>query len=187
MVFKHILTQEVAYQSLLTRHRQQLHQQIAQTWVERFPERVERQPEWVASHYTEAGLIEQALMYWQLAGERANDRSAYVEAITHLQTGLTLLATLPETPERMQRELSLNRALVSAQIVTKGYTAPEVAQTYARMYMLCQQLDENAELFPILLELARFDSQRGELPRSRATGERLLAIATRQQDAVRLQ
>ncbi len=187
VIFKHILTQEFAYQSLLTRHRQQLHQQIAQTWVERFPERVEHQPEWVASHYTEAGLTEQALTYWQLAGKRANDRSAYVEAITHLQIGLDLLATLPETPERARRELSFEREIASAQIVTKGYTAPEVARAYGRMYELCQQLDENAELFPILLDLARFDSQRGALPQSRATGERLLAIAAREQDAVRLQ
>ncbi len=187
VVFKHRLTQEVAYQSLLTRHRQQLHQQIAQTWAERFPERVERQPEWLAFHYTEAGLIEQALAYWQLAGKRANERSAYVEAITHLQTGLNLIATLPETAERAQRELALERELASAQIVTQGYTAPEVARVYARMYELCQQLEENVELFPILLELARFDSQRGALHQSRALGERLLAIAVRQQDAVYLQ
>ncbi len=187
IVFKHILTQEVAYHSLLTRDRQQLHQHIAQASVEHAPERIERQPEWVAYHFTEAGLTEQAVTYWQLAGQRANDRSAYVEAITHLQAGLGLLASLPETTERVWRELSLQLELASAQIAIKGYTAPEVAHTYARMYDLSQQVDAHAELFPILLELARFDAQRGALQQSLTTGEQLLAIAVHQKDAVRLQ
>jgi class 3 adenylate cyclase len=99
-IFKHALVQDTAYQSLLKSSRQQLHQQVAQVLKEQFPETVETQPELVAHHYTEAGLIEQAVPYWQQAGERAVDRSAYVEAISHLSKGLELLTTLPETVER---------------------------------------------------------------------------------------
>ena len=91
--------------SLLKSTRQQYHRQIAQVLAERFPETVETQPELVAHHYTEAGLIEQALPYWQQAGERASQRSAYVEAIAHLTKGLEVLKTLPDTPERAQQEL----------------------------------------------------------------------------------
>ncbi len=110
-LFKHALIQDTAYQSLLKSKRQQYHQQIAQVLVEQFPETTETQPELVAHHYTEAGLIEQAIPYWQQAGQRAIQRSANVEAIRHLTKGLELLKTLPDTPERVQQELSLQLPL----------------------------------------------------------------------------
>ena len=89
--FKHALTQQVAYQSLLTSTRQRYHQQLARELEARFPDTVETQPERLAHHYTEAGLAEPAVEYWQRAGERSNTRSAYVEAVAHLTTGLTIL------------------------------------------------------------------------------------------------
>src|SRR5207248_2718007 len=97
-LFKHALIQDTAYQSLLKSTRQQYHQQIAQVLAERFSETVETQPELLAHHYTEARLIEQAIPYWQQAGQKTSQRSAYVEAISHLTRGLTLLSTLPQTP-----------------------------------------------------------------------------------------
>ena len=81
--FKHALIQDVAYQSLLRSTRQQYHQRIAQALEAQFPETVETQPELVAQHYTAAGCNEQAVHYWQRAGQHASDRSAYVEAISH--------------------------------------------------------------------------------------------------------
>ena len=104
-VFKHALIQEAAYQSLLRSTRQRYHQRIAQMLEAQFPETVETQPELLAHHYTEAGLAQQAVPYWQRAGQRANECSAYVEAISHLTKGLEVLKTLPETPERLRREL----------------------------------------------------------------------------------
>lgn len=67
-LFKHALVQETAYQSLLKSRRQQLHHQVAQVLEEQFPQTVETQPELVAHHYTEAGLPEQAIPYWERAG-----------------------------------------------------------------------------------------------------------------------
>ena len=128
-LFKHALIQDTAYQSLLKSKRQQYHQQIAQVLEEQFPETKETQPELVAHHYTEAGLVEQAIPYWQQAGERATQRSAYVEAISHLTKGLEVLKTLPDTPERAQQELTLQLALSDALVAVKGYTAPEVEKT----------------------------------------------------------
>src|SRR6185369_9117141 len=78
-VFKHALIQDTAYQSLLKSKRQQLHQQIAQILADQFPYTVETQPELLAHHYTEAGLTERAIPYWQQAGERATQRSAHLE------------------------------------------------------------------------------------------------------------
>ena len=105
-LFKHALIQDTAYQSLLKSTRQQYHQQIAQVLEERFPETKETQPELLAHHYTEAGLIEQAIPYWQRAGERATQRSANVEAIAHLTKGLELLKTCrtrPNAPSKNSR------------------------------------------------------------------------------------
>src|SRR5262249_54205559 len=101
-LFKHALIQDTAYQSLLKSKRQQLHQQIAQVLTDRFPETVETQPELLAHHYTEASLKEQAIPYWQKAGQRASQRSANMEAVAHLTRGLELLKTLPDTPEHTQ-------------------------------------------------------------------------------------
>jgi class 3 adenylate cyclase len=101
--FKHALIQDAAYESLLKSTRQQYHQRIAQVLEAQFPETAEAQPELVAHHYTETGLTEQAVGYWQKAGQRAIERSAHMEAISHLTKGLELLQTLPETHERVQR------------------------------------------------------------------------------------
>src|SRR5215831_18268547 len=91
-----------------------------------FPETAETEPELLAHHCTEAGLIEQAIGYWHHAGQRASERSAHVEAISHLRTGLALLKTLPAIPERTQREVDMHITLGASLLATKGYAAPEV-------------------------------------------------------------
>ena len=140
--FKHALIQDTAYHSLLKSTRQQYHKQIAITLEEQFPQTVETQPEFVAHHYTEAGVSEQAITYWQQAGERASQRSAYVEAISHLTTGLELLKPLAETPGRVQQELTLQLALSNALLPVRGYAAPELEKAVTRARELCQQLGE---------------------------------------------
>ena len=137
-LFKHALIQDAAYQSLLRSTRQQYHQRIAQVLEARFPETVEMQPELVAHHYTEAGLAEQAMPYWQRAGQHAIERSAHVEAISHLTQGLAVLTTLPDTPERLLHELNAHITLGDALKTIKGWGAPEVEQAYARALDLCQ-------------------------------------------------
>lgn len=95
--FKHALTQEVAYYSLLRSTRQDYHHQIAEVLVTRFADTVETRPEVLAHHYTEAGLNEQAIPYWQRAGEHAAARSAHREAVAHCTRGLEVLTLLPDT------------------------------------------------------------------------------------------
>jgi class 3 adenylate cyclase len=90
-VFKHALIQDAAYASLLKSTRQQYHQRIAQVLEAQFPETAEAQPELLAQHCTEAGLTEKAISYWHKAGQSAVQRSAHVEAISHLTKGLALL------------------------------------------------------------------------------------------------
>ena len=130
--FKHALVQEVAYQSLPRRSRQAGHQRIAQVLETHFPQTAEAQPELLAYHYTEAGQAEAAVHYWQRAGQRALQRSAYVEAVAQLTQGLTVLASLPETPARWHQELDLQVALGSALMAVKGQGAPDIERAYAR-------------------------------------------------------
>jgi predicted ATPase len=181
-LFKHALIQDVAYQSLLKSTRHQYHQQIAHVLEEQFPETKETQPELLAHHYTEAGLTEQAIPYWQQAGERAIERSANIEAISHLTKGLELLETLPDIPERTQQELMLQIALGVPLRVIKGLAAPEVGKAYSRARELCQHTGETSQLVPVLRGLWEFYELRGELQTARELGEQLLTLAQRVQD-----
>jgi predicted ATPase/class 3 adenylate cyclase len=175
--FKHALTQQVAYQSLLTSTRQRYHAQLAQALEAHFPETVETQPELLAHHYTEAGLAEQAVGYWQRAGQRDLERSANLEAVAHLTKGLELLTTLPDTPRRAQQELSIQTTLGPALMTTKGQAAPEVVQVYTRARELCQQVGETSQLFQVLRGLWYFYLHRMELQMARELGEQLLTLA----------
>jgi class 3 adenylate cyclase len=143
---------------------------------------VETQPELLAHHCTEAGLAAQAVGYWQQAGERCTTRSAYVEAAAHLTKGLEALQTLPDTPERAQREVDMQIALGLALQVTKGFAALEVGDAYTRARELCQQVGDTPQLAGVLRGLGMFYRSRGELQTARELGEQLLTLAQRQHD-----
>jgi predicted ATPase len=136
-----------------------------------FPHTAETQPELLAYHYTEAGLREQAIPYWQRAGQQASKRSANVEAVRHFTTGIELLKTLPETPERTQQALSLHIALGAALQIAKGISAPEVEYAYTQARALCQQVGETPALVPVLFGLWRFYAVRSQLHTAREIGE----------------
>jgi predicted ATPase len=184
--FTHALTRQVAYDTLLTRTRQRYHQRTAQVLAERFPDLAETQPELLAQHYAEAGLAEEAVGYWQRAGERSRARSADVEAVAHLTRGLDALRTLPDTPARAQRELDMQLMLGRAFAVVKGFAAPETGHAYDRARELCQQLGDPARLFAVLVGLREFYLNRGELHTARELAEACLPLAQRQHDAAPL-
>ena len=181
-IFKHALVQDAAYASLLKSTRQQYHQQVAQMLEARFPDTVATEPELVAHHYTEAGCSAQAVGYWQQAGQRAMQRSANVEAIAHLRQGIALLTTLPDTPARVQAELTLQTTLGPALMATRGYAAPEVAATYHRARELCQQAGDTAELFPVLWGMWLLYLGRAEHETARELAEQCLSLARRLDD-----
>jgi tetratricopeptide (TPR) repeat protein len=142
-----------------------------------FPETVAMQPELLAQHYTEAGLIEQAILYWQRAGQQALQRSANLEAVQHLTKGLELLATLPETPERVQQEIDIRLALGPALVATTGHGSTVVEQTYARARALCVQVGETPQILPVLRGLCWFYISRGAWSTAQELGEQLLRMA----------
>ena len=140
-LFKHALVQDAAYGTLLRGKRQELHGRVAHVLEEQWPETAETQPELLAHHCAQAGLVEQAIAYYARAGQRAVARSAMAEAIAQLRKGLELLTSLPDGASRQRQELELQIALGRALIATQGYAAPAVGETYARARALCEQLD----------------------------------------------
>jgi predicted ATPase len=185
-MFKHALIQDAAYQSLLKSTRQQYHQRIALVLETQFPETAEAQPELLAHHCMEAGLTEKAVGYWHQAGQQASQRSAHREAISHLRTGLALLQTLPETPERTRREVDMHIILGVSLRMTKGAGAPEVEQTYTYARHLCEHLEDSSQLVPVLRGLWNCYFVRAELKTAHALGEQLLTLAQQAQDPAKL-
>jgi class 3 adenylate cyclase/predicted ATPase len=184
--FKHALIRDAAYESLLKNTRQHYHQRIALVLEEQFPKTAATQPELLAHHYTEAGLTAQAVHYWHHAGQRASERSAHVEAISHFRQGIALLQTLPETRERTQPEVDVYIALGASLIATQGPAAPDVGEVYLSAQQLCQHVANRQQLFPILRGLWSYYCIRAELQMAHTLGEQLLSLAQHVQDAALL-
>jgi predicted ATPase len=174
--FKHAFVQDAAYRSLLKSKRQQLHAKVAEALSERFPELTESQPEILAHHLTEAGLIVAAIACWQRAGQLAAERSANAEAAAHLHRGLELLRTRSESAERNEQELDLLTALGSLLMSTKGHGHPEVATVYGRARDLCRSVGDRPRLAAVLQGLRLHHMFRADLASALEAAEELLAL-----------
>jgi class 3 adenylate cyclase/DNA-binding winged helix-turn-helix (wHTH) protein len=181
--FKHALIQDAAYNSLLTRQRQAMHAQVAEVLERQFAELVEAQPEMLAHHYTEARLHAPAVAYWQRAGERAQQRSAYQETLAHLNKGLHLLLTLPQTPARDRRELALQLALGYPLELVKGQGSLEMQQAYSRAYELCARVGDTSQHILALRGLHGWHLSRGELHTARGFAEQAFTLAQQESGA----
>jgi class 3 adenylate cyclase/predicted ATPase len=178
--FKHALIQDAAYQSLLKSSRQQHHQRIAAALEAEFPEIVETRPELIAQHYTEAGLVAQAIPYWHAAGRRALRGFANLEATNHARRGLDLLGGLPDSPDRAEQELALQLVLGPSLSFVQGPQAVEAI--YARARELARQIGGTPELFPALSGLAYAQIVRGRMREARALAVEFLELAAAQSD-----
>lgn len=183
--FKHALVQDAAYESLLLARRQALHARIVEALETRFPDTAEASPELLAHHCTEARLTDKALRYWLVAGQRASEHSANMEAISHLTRGLDLVSSLPDAPERRRQELQLVLTLGPVLINTRGPRTREVAHAYSHALALCSQLPESPQHFAAGWGSWRI-AEHFETKHKRA--EKLLALAERLGDpGLRLQ
>jgi predicted ATPase/class 3 adenylate cyclase len=180
--FKHALTQEVAYNAVLLERRRVLHERAAQAIEGLFAEHLPEQYHVLAHHYSRSGNTAKAIDYLYRAGQQAVERSAYVEATSHLTTALDLLTALPESHERSQQELTVQMTLGMALRATKGSRAPEVERLYTRARELCERVGEPPQLFRVLWGFWMMYNQRGDHQTMRALGEQLLSLAQRLQD-----
>ncbi len=180
--FRHHLFQRYLYNRLDEVERVTLHEEVGYTLEELYGDQAGEICVSLARHFEEARIADKAVEYLRQAGERAVRLSAHEEAIAHFTKALSLLETLPEGPEHTRQELALQVLLGNALLATKGYTAPEVGECYARARVLCRQAGETPQLFPVLHGLHRFYLARAELQTSRDLAEQCLELAHRQAD-----
>jgi predicted ATPase len=185
-IFKHALTQEVAYSTVLHEWRKALHEQTAHAIEQLFHDKLEDRYSDLAHHYSRSGNATKAVEYLSLAGQQTAQRSAHNEAIAHLTTALELLKTLPNTPEHMQKELALQLALGPAVMAVKGYASQEASDAYIRARELCQRIGDTSHLFPVLWGLCLVGLVRGEYKTAYELGEQLLKLAQLTQDSALL-
>jgi predicted ATPase len=178
-IFKHALVRDAAYESLLRKRRQILHARIADTIETRFSHIIEAQPEVVARHFSEAGLWEKALGYWLQAGRIASARSANLESIAHLRSGLTNLHRLESGASRSRWELSLQLALGGPLLATKGFASTEVETAYLRAQDLSRELGRDTDLFTALRGLGYVHHVRGDIRQSMREFPEVLDLAHR--------
>src|SRR6202022_4097 len=184
--FKHALVQDAAHGSLLRSSRQQLHAQIAEALETHSPELMDSQPELLAQHYAEAGLVEKSVAYWGKAGHSSAARSAMAEAVAQFQKGLDQLALLPDTPRRQRQELEFSSALGAVFRAVKGYAAPETGDAYTRARVLWEQLDSPSAFLRVPYGHAVYHMGRGELDLAQRLNEDLLRLSRERNDSAGL-
>ena len=192
-LFKHALVQDAAYGTLLREPRRALHARIAEALESQFAEIAESQPELLARHCTEAGLIEKAAGLWGKAGQRSLARSALVEAAAQLTRALDQIATLPGTPALRREQIKLQVALANALMHAKGYAAPETKAAVEQARLLIERAEALGEppedpllLFSVLYGfwVANYVAFNGDVVRELAA--QFLALAEKQRASVPL-
>ena len=176
---KHALIQDTAYSTLLRSQRQVLHARIGRVLQEHFPEIAVTEPETLAHHYTQAGLLDIAVGYWHKAGERALRRSAMVEAVQHLTHSIELTRSLPAAPERDRKELDLHLALGRTIRIVKGMAAPETLQVFTRARELLDESDAVTEHMSVLYGLWGVHYVRAEHAAAHEVAQQCLDLAAR--------
>ncbi|WP_234680104.1 adenylate/guanylate cyclase domain-containing protein [Bradyrhizobium monzae] len=181
--FRHALVQEAAYEGLLKSKRQVLHKRIGDVLREKFPVIAETEPEVLAHHFTEAGLSEDAIVWWRKAGQQALKRSAYSEAIAHLGKAIAIADELPDEPRRMMGRLHLQIAYGRALRGSLGHSAPETVAAWTRARQFAADIDDPVELAPIHSGLFNACLTHGELAPMRELADAIASAADRRPDS----
>ncbi|GLS19923.1 adenylate cyclase [Labrys miyagiensis] len=181
--FKHALLRDAAYASLLHVERFKLHVRIAESLRQDFANLAETTPELIAHHYAQGEEYWQAANYWLKAGTQASKRSAFIEAIAHLQSALGVFHHLPENADRDALELKIQNSLANALIAAKGYGAGETIQAFKRARQLCERDPNGSTILAVLNGLVGIHYMRGEFEQARSVAQDLLQRAQDQQNA----
>ena len=156
--FKHALIRDAAYEALLKSRRRELHRQVAGAIEVKFPALKETHPEVLARHWSEAGETERAIAEWEKAGKAAEGRNAFREALASYHQALTLLDLIPDSPERVVRELALRQAVLLLLHFARGAGAPETLRGGRTRHSIGQQERQSQPA------LARDDHKRFQRP-----------------------
>ncbi|HEY2663315.1 MAG TPA: adenylate/guanylate cyclase domain-containing protein [Candidatus Binataceae bacterium] len=177
--FKHALTREVAYNSILVERRKAIHERAAGAIEELYAERIEDHVGELAHHYSGSANAPKAIDYlWRAAGQ-ASLRSAYVEAINYATAALGFVPALPDQRQRAQEELKLRVTLGASMMAARGFVAPELLATYSRARELARELGDNTLLFAVLQGLWASHYTRGNAREARVIAEESMTLAER--------
>jgi class 3 adenylate cyclase/tetratricopeptide (TPR) repeat protein len=174
--FKHALTQQVAYETLLQERRRALHARIVEALEVLAGERVAEQVERLAHHALRGEVWEKALTYCRQAAERALARSAHPEAAGYFEQALSALPYLPEQCHTREQAIDLRLALRSA-ILPSGEHGRILAYLH-EAEALAAALDDQRRLGQVSLFLSYHFYLRGTHDQAIAAGQRALALAT---------
>jgi tetratricopeptide (TPR) repeat protein len=173
--FKHALVQDTAYSTMLRARRQQLHGAIAAVLEKRFPDSA---AEMLAQQFEGAGRAEQAVRYWQEAGNRDLRRFAMKESLAHFSNALRLLTSMPETPERDRVELDIRLGLGLVQLIAIGPSAKEAREHYQRALALSvARPDDGRERFLATWGMWFNATTSGRSREASALSDQLLTVA----------
>jgi class 3 adenylate cyclase/tetratricopeptide (TPR) repeat protein len=171
--FKHALVQDAAYSTLLRSNRQQLHGRIATVLETKFSETAEAQPELLARHFLEAGMVAKAVGYLIKAGRQAIARGTMAEAVAQLSKGLDRLSVMPDRAAHREQELTLQMTLGQALLAVKGYGAPEPTQAFESARRICDEMGRPPQLGTVLIGQFTLRCARGELERAKRHAEEI--------------
>ncbi len=174
--FKHALTLEVAYNSVLAQRRRLLHERAAQAIEALFPDRLEDHLSELAHHYDRSGNVRKAIEYLGRAGRLAAQQMAHSEAVGCLKRALEMLKNLPDSTDRGRQEFDLQMALSWSLYFLNPFD-PELEPVLIRAQELSEQLGEDAKQMEVLLQLAQFLMLRREYGEARELAQRVLGLA----------
>jgi class 3 adenylate cyclase/tetratricopeptide (TPR) repeat protein len=174
-VFKHALTQEVAYGSLLIERRKPLHEHVGYSTETLFADKLDDHLDALAYHYSHSDNPKKAIEYLSRAGQQAMRRSAHDQAIRNLNGAIERLRGLPESRERDTEELALQLSLGSVMLATQGWSAAAADTVYGRAKTLAERM--STESVQILYGMHANSISRGELRAAHLLGLRMLQIA----------
>jgi class 3 adenylate cyclase/tetratricopeptide (TPR) repeat protein len=177
--FKHALTHEVAYGSVLNERRKPLHERTAEALESLFADQLDDHLPELAGHYRRSGNTNKAIYYLRMAGEQVARRCAHEEAISLFNSALEMLARVPESRERMRREIELRLDLIGSLVANKGYAAPEVAESAQRALELSSEIGEAELHFSALMFVWAFHQVSRDLERAGETSRQLIELAER--------
>jgi class 3 adenylate cyclase/tetratricopeptide (TPR) repeat protein len=183
--FKHALTQEVAYNSVLIERRREIHERTAAAIEELFAERLDDHLGELAHHYSASGNAAKAVGYLKLAAEQARARSAYEDGLRYANEALRLLETLPASRERDLDEVALHETRGPLLATTQGFASAELAACLNRGMELCQRIGEGPEMFNIMFGLCNFNLARNRLRDAAELAGKILSLSRLMNDEVR--
>jgi class 3 adenylate cyclase/tetratricopeptide (TPR) repeat protein len=180
--FKHALTLDEAYKSLLTERRKMLHERTARAFEAVYPQRLEDHYDDLAYHYCASNNAAKAVEYLLLAGEQAVDQGGYAQALTNVESSLRLIEQLPAVEQRLRAELSVRLLEGTVAPGLYGVSSPERLRTSERVCELSEQLGDDSALVRGLLSMGFLYASRGEYRRAQAIANRCLALAEQNQE-----